>query len=261
MDKDYTVFIDKFYEIKNMGYIPSINNGSSGVGRTFEKALGIKGNCDVFPDFNGIEIKTKASKFHSELSLFNCTPVGNVQYEIERLKEKYGYPDRTYKKYKVLSASVNSLEERKVGIFYKFKLKVDKYHNKIVLLVFNLKNEIVDDTTFWPIDLIESRFMGKCSLLAFINAEKSYNGGIRAYWYNSLRVMQPKPFDTFIKLLEKGFITIEFKIGISKASDTLGKIYDHGTAFKIDEKNLEMLFDVLYDSSKQNKSVLNDQGT
>lgn len=244
-------FIDRFYEIKNMGYIDSVVRGSAGVGRTFEHFLGIKGNCDVFPDYYGIEVKTKVSKQYSEISLFNCTPMGKTEYEIERIKDKYGYPNKEYKKYKVLYASVNCLEKSRVGIFYKFQLKIDIERHVIVLLVFDSKDILIDNTTFWPLDLIESRFMGKCSTLAFIKAEKSYKYGNRAYWYKNLRIMKPKPFEIFIDLLKKGIITIDFKVGISKDVESLGKIFDHGTAFKIDEKNLGMLFDIIYNSNEE----------
>lgn len=247
---DFNSFISKFNEIRKIGYVNSICGGSAGVGRTFEHLLGIKNNCLEFPDYGGIEIKTKASDRYGELSLFNCTPIGATEYEIARLKNKYGYPDREYKKYKVLSALANCIEKTKVGIFYKFQLKIDKTHRKLILLVFNLKDQLLDDSTFWPLDLIEARFMGKCSTLAFINAKKDYKYGKRMFFYDNLRIMTIKDFDKFINLLEKGIITVNFKIGIFKTPDNFGKIYDHGTAFKIDEKNLEMLFDVLYDSSK-----------
>lgn len=260
MDKNFNYFISKFYEIKNMGYVNGIVCGSSAVGRTFEHLLGIKGNCDVFPDLHGVEIKTKVSKRYGEISLFNCTPIGDSEYEIERLRNRYGYPNKEYREYKVLYASTNCLDKSKVGVFYKFKLKLDKKRRKIVLLIYNLKDKLIDDTTFWPLDLIESRFMGKCSTLAFISAEKSYKYGNRAFWYKDMKLMNAKSFETFVNLFEKGLIRIDFKIGISKNPDTLGRIYDHGTAFKIDEKNLEMLFTVIYDSNNQSSITLGDQG-
>lgn len=248
-------FIDRFYEIRKMGYIDSIVKESAGVGRTFEQLLGIKGNCDVFPDYEGIEIKTKTSERYKELSLFNCTPIGESEHEIERLKEKYGYPDKECRKYKVLFVSVNCLEKSKIGIFYKFQLKVDIDRRKILLLVFDLKDNLIDESTFWPLDLIEERFIGKCSTLAFINAEKGYKCGHRSYWYKNLKIMKPKPFEMFIYLLEKGIIKIDFKVGISKDKEKLGKIFDHGTAFKIDEKNLGMLFDIIYNSNEEKSSI------
>ncbi len=244
-------FISKFNEIKSMKFVNSICNGSLGVGRTYEHLLGIRANNDEFPDFNGIEIKTKTSDYFSEITLFNCTPIGNVQHEIERLKDKYGYPCKSSKQYKILYSRVNALEKTKVGIFYKFKLKVDRDHNKIILMVFNIKDELIDQSTFWHIHLLESRFMGKCSTLAFINAIKGYNNGITSFYYYKLRILLVKNFDIFLDLLEKGIICVDFKIDVIKSGDKVGKIYDHGTSFKIEEKNLEMLFDVFYNSNEK----------
>lgn len=260
MDSNLKNLIVKFNDIKKMGYIDSHYIGYAGVGRTFEYLLGIDGNCLEFPDLDGIEIKTKCSEQYGELSLFNCSPIGNTEYEIERIKNKYGYPDKEYKNYRVLNASINCLEKEKVGIFYKFKLRIDKMHRKIILLVFNLRDELIDDTTFWPLDLIECRFLGKCSTLAFINARKRYDDGHQAFFYHTLKIMKSKSFDVFIDLIEKGIITIDFKIGIFKTKENFGKIHDHGTAFRIAEKNLGLLFDVVYDSNNLDILVKGDQG-
>lgn len=260
MDSNIKKLILKFNNIKEMGYIDSYYMGCAGVGRTFEFLLGITGNSLEFPDLDGIEIKTKCSEQYGELSLFNCSPIGNTEYEIERLKNKYGYPDKEYKNYRVLNASINCLEKRKAGIFYKFKLRIDKTNRKIVLLVFNLRDELIDDSTFWPLDLIECRFLGKCSTMAFINARKQYNNGHQAFFYHTLKIMKSKSFDVFIDLMEKGIITINFKIGIFKTKEKFGKIYDHGTAFRIEENNLDLLFDVIYDSTNHGILAKSDQG-
>ena len=261
MESNLKDFILKFKEIRKMGYINSSYTGYASVGRTFEYLMGNTGNCLEFPDLDGIEIKTKCSNRFGELSLFNCSPIGNTEYEIERLKNEYGYPDKEYKKYRVLNTSTNCLKKSKVGVFYKFKLKVDKSHKKIILLVFNLRDELIDDTVFWPLDLIEVRFLGKCSTLAFVNAIKRFKDGHSLFFYHTLKIMKAKSFDTFVDLIEKGVITINFKIGIFKTKEDCGKIHDHGTAFKIDEKNLEMLFDIVYDSSDTSALALSDQGT
>ena len=47
------------------------------------------------PDYNGIEIKTRRAYSKSAITLFNAVPDGKAPFEVERLKNTYGYP---YKK-------------------------------------------------------------------------------------------------------------------------------------------------------------------
>lgn len=249
INTDIDSFILKFNAIRDMGFVDEICHGTAAVGRTFESLLGIKGNCDVFPDYNGIEIKTKCSNLYSKIALFNCTPVGQDIFELDRIRARYGYPDKDYKKYKVLYASVNCLEKKKAGIFYKFQLKIDEVNRKLLLLVFNLKDELIDDSTFWPLDLLEMRFVGKCENLALVNANRFFNNGIVSFYYDRLRIMRLSSFNNFIELLKQGIISVNFKIGIVKSGERFGSIYDHGTAFEINETDLNKLYSVVYDSN------------
>ena len=132
-----------FYEIKTKGWIESDTNNLGSIGHTFEKQLGIQANELEFPDFEGIEIKTKNKYSSSHTTLFCCTPTGPHFHEVERLKDLYGYPDSKLNEYKVLNTSVYSKYKNQVGIKYYFELKVDKDKQKIFLLIFNNKKEAI----------------------------------------------------------------------------------------------------------------------
>ena len=56
------LLINKFNNIKNMGWVSSIKKGSAGIGLTFEHLIGVNENEFEIPDFNGIELKTKRNK-------------------------------------------------------------------------------------------------------------------------------------------------------------------------------------------------------
>lgn len=60
--KNITELNKKFLDIKKKGWVKSIIDGNSSVGRTFETLLGNSENSLEIPDYNGIEIKTKTSK-------------------------------------------------------------------------------------------------------------------------------------------------------------------------------------------------------
>ena len=119
MENNINFLIRKFEEIKQKGWIESINNSSSGVGRTLENILNIPENSLEIPDFNGIEIKTHRINSESYISLFCATPDGPHYHEIEVIKDNYGYPDKDLKQYKVLNVSVNAKVLNWFGAKYK----------------------------------------------------------------------------------------------------------------------------------------------
>ena len=122
----------KFAEIKNMNWVESVRKGSTGSGRTFEKLLGIEENNLEIPDYNGIEIKVKRSYSNSFTTLFNCTPEGPHYCEIERIKEKYGYPDKVLKEAKILHNSVYCNQKVKINDSYYFQLHVSEIEENYI---------------------------------------------------------------------------------------------------------------------------------
>ena len=114
----------KFNEIKNMNYVQSVRKGPTGVGATFEYLIGKKEDRLDLPDFKGIEIKTKRGYSKSLINLFNAAPRGKTTNEPDRIKAKYGYPDKNDKSLKRFLATINAKEATKVGVFYKFKLTI-----------------------------------------------------------------------------------------------------------------------------------------
>ena len=49
-------------------------------------------------------------------------------------------------------------------------------------------------------------------------------------------------YDSFIKLLEQGKIYIDLRIGQYHSGNKIGQTHDHGTAFRIKEKDHHLLF-------------------
>lgn len=116
----------QFLKIKEHGWIKSVRNGSTGIGMTLEHLLCLEENGLEIPDYGVFEIKTK----RNYTTLFNCTPEGPHYREIERLKDKYVYPDNDMKQYKVLNVSVFAEDKVKVGTNYYFKLNIDREKKK-----------------------------------------------------------------------------------------------------------------------------------
>ena len=66
------------------------------------------------------------------------------------------------------------------------------------------------------------------------------------YRYLSISFYRLRSFETFLKLLETGIISVSFKLGYFKSGEHYGEIYDHGTSFDISKEDLEKLFEPIY---------------
>ena len=72
--------------------------------------------------------------------------------------------------------------------------------------------------------------------------DRKYEHGIVYFKYSNITFYKIKDFETFINLIETGYIEVGFTIGVYKIGEKKGKINNHGTRFCIKTKNLEKLF-------------------
>lgn len=232
---------DKFNLIKKLGWIKSIRKGSTGIGATFENAMGLNENSFEIPDFNGIEIKTKRNYSNSYTSLFNYAPDGKYCYQMEKLKDKFGYPDKILKNCKVLNKSFYCGMKIRVSNYY-FILKVDSSLKKVILNIVDLYGNLIENNIYWDFKEIEEKLNRKLHFLAFVNASRKIVDNNEYFKYYKMDLYSLKDFETFINLLEKGIIRITFKICVFRDGIKTGQMHNHGTSFDIKEEDLIKLF-------------------
>lgn len=225
-----------------MGWIKQDMTSRINFGCTLEKLMDIKSGNFEIPDYNGIEIKTKKIFSKSYLKLFNSSPDGRGLFEIKRLKEKYGYPDSILKNMKVLNISVCANNYLKIGMNYLFKLMVDRENKKLYLNIFDKNGKLIDNETFWSFELLEEKLIRKLQLLAVIDVLTQKNNNIEYYKYIEINFYKLKDFESFIYLIEKGYIRITFKVSVFRTGKRLGQTHDHGTGFEIKEEDLQKLY-------------------
>lgn len=227
-----------------MEYVKTVRNGSTGVGATFEKLLGKEEENFEIPDYYGIEIKTKRAYSKSYITLFNCVPTGSSFHETKRLRDNYGYPMKKDKLLKELYAEVFANNATKIGLWYYFKLKIDKRNEKIILLIYNYKKELIDDTTYWDFDILKEKLERKLQTLALVKAWPNKINGNEYFKYYKMNIYILKEFDDFIDALTKGKIKISLKIGSYIEEKKYGQIKEHGVSFAIQEEDLLDIFDI-----------------
>lgn len=243
MNEEFKLLKKEFERIKNMGYIMSSRKGTTGIGKTFEDLLGKEEDSLDEPDYLGIEIKTRRSYSKSYITLFNCAPKGETNFEIKRLRDKYGYPDRLFKQYNVLSAIVYGNHLEMVANRYLFKLDVDYNEKRIYLLITDKFFNDYEKITYWPFELLKEKLEKKLMKLAVVKAWQNKINGIDHYKYYAINFYKLINFEKFIKLIDKGIIRVCFKIGIYRDKEHLGEIQDRGTGFQIKESDLKKLYD------------------
>lgn len=246
MDENTKELIKKFIYIKSKEYIESKGVGASAAGRTFEELLGKKADNISMPDYHDIEIKTKLDFCKGNITLFNCTPLGENENEIKRLKEKYGYKDKYIPSEKNLQISVYNARLKAVNSGVLFTLKIDHTDGKVYLVVLNRSLEVIEKSVYWTFDMLKTRLYNKLKKLALIRVKRRVINGKMHYYYYRLELYTLKEFETFIELLEKNIIFVTFHIGIFRSGKRKGTTHDRGTAYEILEKDINQLYNKKY---------------
>ena len=238
MDENMTKLFNSFKVIRNKGYITSFYEYRHSAGLTFERLLGKESDELFWPDYNGIEIKTKQEHSKSRISLFTAVPDGKFLYRIQYLYDKYGKEDNNSKKFNI------ELKANKLNFYNKriFRIFVDRKNQWIVLKIYDYNKTLIDDSVVWSFDLIKERLNLKLQKLALVKCCTKRENNRDKYWYYKIIFYKDIIFDKFLEQLEKGNISIKFTISTFKFGKRAGQLHNHGTIFAIEAENLEDIY-------------------
>jgi len=242
MEKNITKLKNEFKKIKAKGYIKGKYNGSCSIGRTFEDELGLNENEFSVPDYYGIEIKTRRAYSKSSITLFNAVPDGENLFEIERLKETYGYPSKNDRNYKVLYIAAYGNRLSFAGIKYQYKIDVDRITKRVYLTIFNRFGDLIERNVYWSFDYLKERIYNKLNYLAVVNTWTKKIDNSEYFDYYKMDIYKLKDFESFLVLLENGTIKVSLKVDIHLSKKRYGKTYNHGCGFAINESDLPKLY-------------------
>ncbi len=228
-------------EIMQMGWINSHSKNWSSCGILFEKLIGKEVENFEIPDFGNIEIKTKCSTKEEYVTLFSANP-DRCLFEIEKIRDKYGYPDKQNKNFKVFNLGFYGNKYKRVSNQLAFRIEIDYQNKEVLLCSRNNYNKETTIITSWTFDMLEEKLNRKLRYLLMIDASKMMVNNCLYYKYYNYNFYKLKGFETFIKLIELGYVTITFKIGVFRYGRKYGQTHNHGTSFAIKEKDLELLF-------------------
>lgn len=244
MDQSIQELQKIFTKIKNMEYVKTVRNGSVGVGATFESLIGKNEDSLEIPDFQGIEIKTRRSYSKAYITLFNAVPTGSCFHETKRLRDIYGYPCKKDKYLKKLYADVFCNCMTKVGLWYYFQLSIDIEMQRLILLIYNYKKELIDDSTYWDFDILKEKLERKLQVLAVVKAWPNWINSVEYFKYYTMNIYLLKSFDDFIQAFRDGYIKLSLKIGSYDSPEKYGMVKEHGVSFTIREEDLLEVFEI-----------------
>lgn len=230
---DFKTLQNKLIEIKDKGFVHSLRRGSTGVGYTFEKLLGVAENNLPIPDIGGrVEIKTIRKDSESLVTLFTFNK-GVWQIKQKELILKYGYIDD--KNRYALKATVFHSHPTSQGLI----LKTDENKNTINL-VDSVENTIL---ATWDIYVIVGKFMSKFSRLLLVLAERKVSESNEYFHYNEAYLLTDPQARNFLKGFKNNTIGIDLRMHLKENES----VRNRGTAFRIKVSN----FIDLYGNSKK----------
>ncbi|MBQ6477144.1 MAG: MvaI/BcnI restriction endonuclease family protein [Bacilli bacterium] len=232
----------KFIQVRSMGWIKSEDTTVGGIGNMFERLINKPEDNFPVPDYKSIEIKTINRFGNNEIHLFSIAPDGDYLFPMKRVLNILGYPDRQYHKYKVLNVSVNASKYKHIGYNHRAKLVINRMEEKVDLIGYDNNDDDLNINVSWSFKSLEERLKIKLMYLAVIYGEEKNNHGGKYYNYKWINFYQLNSFDTFLTLLEKGIINVNFKVSYFKSGKRFGTTHDRGTDFSINAKDIEKLY-------------------
>lgn len=229
-------FIREYNNICKMGWILTHRSGTTGIGKTLEDLLGIIENNIDGPDFGDYELKSCRINSGSMLTIFTKTP--QPRCAISKLRETFGYSSEAYDNdEKVLHATLSA--DRYVPIENtgrRLKIKCDDFKISII-------SEDNIEHAYWTREGLKKAFEKKYKN-QFIYAKAMCRGSGAEEEFKFTEAYKVSGFDynSFISLLEQGKIYIDLRIGQYHKGTKKGQTHDHGTGFRIKEKDQPLLF-------------------
>jgi hypothetical protein len=210
-----------FNVIQRRGWIPTMREGHTGIGYTFETLLGIQENNQQIADFRGIEIKCKGKKEGDragvgKINLFQVGPKWIADSTAKERIRVLGRPglDGLYSCHSQITTSPNNLGLTLHILNTRKKIDLKKRRNAL---------------GYWSYQTLEKRLLEKHSRAAFINAEIRRVKSGTLYSYQELIYCDRPDIKRFIDLVSNKKIVFEFLM-YEKPN---GSIRNHGYPWRL----------------------------
>ncbi|MBI5662208.1 MAG: hypothetical protein HZC46_08680 [Ignavibacterium album] len=218
----------KLKSLEKKGFIPSIRRGPTGIGHLLENQLGIRETNLAIPDIGGrVEIKGTRRNANALITLFTFNR-GVWRIKQNDVISKFGYIDNSERK--SLYSTVSSETPNSQG----FKIEIDVDRNLIILKNVSEKETIAE----WSTYVIAGKFMTKLDRLLLIYADSKIENETELFWFNEAYLLEQPTPENFLESFRRNEIFLDIRMHLKKS----GGVRNHGTGFRIAEKNLINLY-------------------
>ena len=222
--------LSKLRLIGNQGYIKSLVNSDTGIGRTLEKLLGIEMNSSKNPDYKGIELKSFRDSRGTRKGLFAKTP----NWELSKFKSRveildnFGYWEAgVFRLYNTIRATGRNAQ----GLILKIQ-------NEKNWLVENSDRNEIGDFLVWELELLKKTLSEKHKETFWISTDSKKEDGNEYFLYKSVEHTKNPLVNQFELLIDIGAITVDYNM--KRLAD--GKVEDKGCNFKLKPSAMSLLF-------------------
>jgi len=216
-------------KLKNRGYIPTHRKGPTGIGHALEQELQLGESNLAIPDLGGrVELKANRKKSGSMVTLFTFNR-SVWQIAQKEVIEKFGYADE--KGRQALYSTVFHGSANPQGL----EIQIDRTAHKVHL---SHNNQILGT---WSVFTIVGKFVTKLERLMIVFADNRMNEetGKEEFHFNEAYLLDKPEPDNFLDAFEKGLIAIDVRMYLKPS----GAVRNHGTGFRIDERNIPRLYE------------------
>lgn len=250
--KEQDRLIKKFIEISEKRWVKGINNTTNSVGLTFESLLNKNPDSMYFPDYNGIEIKCSQRFSRYPIGLFSLSFDGPRLYEMNRILTTYGKRNKKYIQGLELQGAIYVNKYTKINNNH-FKLKIDKKNRRLVISIYDLNYQLIEEDTYIDFETIKSRLELKLSKLAVIYASKKIIDEDLYFRYYQITIYKLKSFEKFLELLENNFIKVVIVGRISQSGKEAGRQRNKNLVFSIPKEYVHLLFEKIIEYNSDSK--------
>jgi hypothetical protein len=241
MSSDLTldVFLEKFQTINQRGWIRTHRAGPTGIGKTLEDLLDIKENNIQGPDFGVYELKSMRQNSNSMLTLITKAP-DNPPKANSILRMKFGYSSTAYdNEEKVLHATLSSQRFSPIAkTGHKLRIECDSENINII-------SENGEIQAQWNISKLIKKMDQKLGdKFILVRAISRGIGAGEEFHFNEAFLLDGFKSSGIIKMVNDGKILVDLRIGQYHNGKNKGKTHDHGTGFRIFERDYIHIFNL-----------------
>ena len=217
-------------KISANGFVKSLLQADTSIGRTLETLLDISMNSSKTPDYKGIELKSFRELRSTRKGLFGKTP----NWELSKFKSRveildnFGYWEKgIFRLYNTIRATGRNAQ----GLILRTDYELD-------YLVENSDKNEVGDFLVWELSVLKKMLAAKHKETFWISAETKIHDNTEYFLFKTAEHTKNPLVNQLGLLIDMGAITLDYPI---KRLEN-GNVIDKGCNFKLKPNAMNLLF-------------------